>query len=193
MIRAWSIRRTSCRPCHSGGRGCAASQRSNCAAKAWRSRACRADGPPVAMPAPRNSSMKPRTDSRSLMVLLVNGSPRGPTAVAPASSTRAASGMSWVTTRSPAATRSAIASSAASGPPGTWMARTWGQGGRAERVVGDQGQGGAGARGGAEQDVADHRRAGVGIDPDLCRLGGVKRFHLVIFDGESPDRQSDLA
>jgi hypothetical protein len=49
--------------------------------------------------------------------------------MAPRSSTRAASGMSWVTTRSPGRTRSTIALSATSKPPATCRLRTKREGG----------------------------------------------------------------
>ena len=161
-----------------GRAGCRASQRSSCAANAWRSRACSAGGPPVATPAPRNSFRKPRTDRRSAMLSLLNGSPRGLTAAAPRSSTRAAKGMSWVTTRSPALTRSAIASSAASGPPGTCSARTWARVGVRRKWLATKGDRDAGALGGAEQNVANDRRAGVGVDPDLRKTWREWRIHL---------------
>ncbi len=106
-----------------------ANQRSSSAANSCRSRGPSGGGPSVCTPAPRSSSMKLRIDSRSAMLFGVYSWPRGFSATAFFSSTRAANGMSWVTTRSPAATRSTMALSATSRPCGTWIERSQRDGG----------------------------------------------------------------
>jgi len=70
--------------------------------------------------------MRSRVASASPMDSSVNSRPLGPSARAPRFTQRAASGTSVVTTMSPAPARSAIQSSAASKPPSTRTARTFG-------------------------------------------------------------------
>mgnify|MGYP006889954601 CR=1 FL=1 len=116
--------------------------------------------------------MKFRTERRSAMLSRVKRSPRGLTASAPFSSTRAARGMSWVTTRSPGG--GAFSDEVVGGVESALylqcadVARGW----SGEPLVGDQGHLHAGAFGGAEQDFLDGAGAGVGINPDAGRCVG---------------------
>lgn len=72
---------------------------------------------------------------------------------------------------------------------GAHMRQAW----RGQEMIGDQGHCGAGAHGSSKQNVADHGRTGISIDPDL-RLGWrTRRIHKVISIGKGPDMRSDLA
>jgi hypothetical protein len=110
---------------------CLASQRSSWLAKAWRSAALYAGGPPVIAPLDRIVSMKSRIVSRPRIVSAEYSSPRGLSACAPRAITSAASGMSAVITRSPGDTRLVISLSATSKPPATCNMRTFGRFGNA--------------------------------------------------------------
>jgi hypothetical protein len=76
-------------------------------------------GPPVISPVERMCSPIAREARAEPMLSGVNARPFGAIAAPPAFSTRSASGMSLVTTMSPGAHRSAIQSSATSGPAST--------------------------------------------------------------------------
>jgi hypothetical protein len=86
-------------------------------------------GPPVISPVERMCSMIERWASAWPMESWVKARPLGAMAAPPAFSTRSASGMSLVTTTSPGSVRSAIQSSATSGPASTIIRSIKGEGG----------------------------------------------------------------
>ena len=82
-----------------------------------------AESPPM-VPMSRSCDSSSRLASASPMLSSVKRLPLGRSTTAPRSRQRAASGMSWEITTSPAPARSAIQSSAASNPPGTTTSST---------------------------------------------------------------------
>ncbi len=95
------------------------SARSDPAANSRFARASKASGPLVVTPVERRLSIRSRTDSRSPIDSFVCSIPRTSRTTTPAGTSRAASGISWVTTRSPGAACWAMWSSAPSGPLST--------------------------------------------------------------------------
>jgi hypothetical protein len=93
--------------------------RSNWFAKACKSFWSNGLGPEVSSPAERNCSIRFRAARRECTLFSSYNSPRVPIAIQSFSTTRAARGISPVITTSPGWTRSTIALSATSGPPGT--------------------------------------------------------------------------
>ncbi len=149
-------------------RRAACTSRSSASRKRWRSRAVSAEGPPVWMPVSRKCCPSARPARAPPILASVHSRPLKARARAPRARQRAASGMSAVAQTSAASIRSAIQSSAASGPVATTTISTFGRpGGRIGRDPLETTKDRHGKPGRDAIDLVAHGTR-VGIDVDRC-------------------------